>query len=105
MVETVGEPAVQQVSLPCFPSAFLVPSGGLALTGSGCCIVADHKFKIGQMVFFHPRSRGVDTTRGRPFQITQRLPATDGGEPQYRIRSTYVEQPQADVGPVNPKPK
>ena len=37
-----------------------------------------------------PRSREVDAPRNRPFQITQRLPVTDG-EPQYRIRSSYVE--------------
>jgi hypothetical protein len=52
--------------------------------------MADHRFKIGQMVFFHPRSRNVDVPRGRPFQITQRLPVTDG-EPQYRIRGTHFE--------------
>jgi hypothetical protein len=52
--------------------------------------MSEHRFKIGQMVFFHPRSREVDAPRNRPFQITQRLPVTDG-EPQYRIRSSYVE--------------
>jgi hypothetical protein len=52
--------------------------------------MSEHGFKIGQMVFFHPRSREVDAPTNRPFQITQRLPVADG-EPQYRIRSSYVE--------------
>jgi len=52
-------------------------------------LMAEPKFKIRQMVFFHPRSRNVDVPRGRPFQVTQRLPAMDG-EPQYRIRGTHV---------------
>jgi len=52
--------------------------------------MAEHKFKIGQMVFFHPRSRMADVPRSQPFQITQRLPTTDG-EPQYRISSAFVE--------------
>jgi hypothetical protein len=52
--------------------------------------MAEHKFKIGQMVFFHPRSRNVDVPRGRAFQVTQRLPVT-GGEPQYRIRGSEHE--------------
>jgi hypothetical protein len=56
--------------------------------------MADHRFKIGQMVFFYPRSRGADVPRSRPFQITARLPAIDG-ENQYRIRSPFEEQERA----------
>jgi hypothetical protein len=54
--------------------------------------MAEHKFKIGQMVFYHPR-RGIvpiDAPTNRPFQIIQRLPLTDG-EFQYRIRSAFEE--------------
>jgi hypothetical protein len=56
--------------------------------------MADHKFKIGQMVFFYPRSRGADVPRSRPFQITARLPPMDG-EYQYRIRSPFEEHERA----------
>ena len=56
--------------------------------------MADHKFKIGQMVYFHPRSRGIDAPANRPYQITQRLPPTDG-EYQYRIRSPYEDHERA----------
>jgi hypothetical protein len=53
--------------------------------------MADHKFKIGQMVLFYPRaSRGIITHRGRPYRITRRLPAA-GGHPQYQIRCTETE--------------
>ena len=50
--------------------------------------MADHKFKIGQMVFYHPR-RGIvpiDAPTRSPYQITARLPPMDG-EFQYRIGS------------------
>jgi hypothetical protein len=56
--------------------------------------MAHHKFKIGQMVFFYPRSRGADVPRSRPFQITARLPAMEG-EYQYRIRSPFEEHERA----------
>jgi hypothetical protein len=56
--------------------------------------MADHKFKIGQMVYFHPRTRGSDAPANRQYQITQRLLST-GGEYQYRIRSPYEEQERA----------
>jgi hypothetical protein len=50
--------------------------------------MADHKFKIGQMVFYHPR-RGivpVDAPTRLPYQITARLPPMNGEFP-YRIKS------------------
>jgi len=50
--------------------------------------MTNHKFKIGQMVLFHPSSRGVYAHRKTPYQITARLPPTDG-ELQYRIRSAF----------------
>jgi hypothetical protein len=56
--------------------------------------MAEHKFKIGQMVFFHPKLRGVDAQTNRPFQITARLPPLDG-EFQYRIRSPFEEHERA----------
>jgi hypothetical protein len=56
--------------------------------------MADHKFKIGQMAFFHPRSRGVDASTRSPYQITARLPPTDG-EFQYRIKSIHEEHERA----------
>jgi len=51
--------------------------------------MADHKFKIGQMVFFSSSFARVDAHRKTPYQITVRLPAA-GSEFQYRIRSPGV---------------
>jgi len=53
--------------------------------------MADHRFKIGQMVFYHPKLPGVDAPTNRPFQITMQLPSPDDGEPLYRIRSPFEE--------------
>jgi hypothetical protein len=50
----------------------------------------EHRFKIGLMVFFHPRDRQISPA-GQPFQITERLPAT-GDEPQYQVRSSIYGQ-------------
>jgi hypothetical protein len=52
--------------------------------------MAEHKFKIGQMVFYHPRASVVAAAINRPYEIAARLPSPDG-EPQYRIRSAYEE--------------
>jgi len=50
--------------------------------------VAEHKFKIGQVVYFRPKisSAPLFASSG-PYQITRRLPAAEG-EFQYVIRST-----------------
>jgi len=56
--------------------------------------MAEHRFKIGQMVFFHPRSRGVDASGRSHYQITARLSPTDG-EFQYRIKSIHEEHERA----------
>jgi len=56
--------------------------------------MADHKFKIGQMVFYHPRDRLIDASRS-PYQITARLPSPDDGEPLYRIKSVHEEHERA----------
>ena len=51
--------------------------------------MAEHKFKIGQAVYFHPKkSRLMSDAPPGPYQITRRLPAIDG-EFQYVIRSAY----------------
>jgi hypothetical protein len=53
--------------------------------------MAEHKFKIGQLVYFHPqKSRLVADAPAGPYQITRRLPAVDG-EFQYAIKSTYED--------------
>jgi hypothetical protein len=55
--------------------------------------VTEHKFKIGQLVRFHPKGAGwlhVDAAPG-PYQITKRLPAAEDGEFQYEIRNTLEE--------------
>ena len=52
--------------------------------------MSEHKFKIGQAVFFRPRaSRRIDTPLNRPYQVTQRLPDAPGA-PQYQIRCTLT---------------
>jgi hypothetical protein len=55
--------------------------------------VSDHKFKIGQLVYFQPKGAvrpQLDAVRG-PYQITKRLPAAEDGEFQYEIRNTLEE--------------
>jgi hypothetical protein len=49
------------------------------------------KFKIGQLVYFHPKvRRQLDVVPG-PYLITRRLPTTQDGECQYEIRNTLEE--------------
>jgi hypothetical protein len=49
--------------------------------------VTEHKFKIGQLVYFHPKVRPqLDVVPG-PYLITRRLPAAEDGECQYEIRN------------------
>ena len=53
--------------------------------------MSEHQFKIGLMVFFHPRSRQTNPS-GEPLQITARLPPTDDDEPRYQVRSSIYGQ-------------
>jgi hypothetical protein len=51
--------------------------------------VTEHKFKIGQLVYFHPKGAvrpPLDAVPGQ-YQITKRLPAARDGEFQYEIRN------------------
>jgi hypothetical protein len=50
--------------------------------------MAEYKFKIGQLVYFHPNPPN-DSPRG-VYQIVRRLPAAEG-EFQYVIRSMSEE--------------
>jgi hypothetical protein len=55
-----------------------------------------HKFKVGQLVYFHPKGLGpwgVDAARG-PYQILRLLPATDDGEFQYERRQKKDAPPR-----------
>ena len=55
--------------------------------------MTEHKFKIGQLVHFHPKGAGwpqVDAAPG-PYQITKRLPAAEDGEFQYEIMNSLEE--------------
>jgi hypothetical protein len=55
--------------------------------------VTEHKFKIGQLVYFYPkeaRRAQLDAAPG-PYLITKRLPAAGDGEFQYEIRNTLEE--------------
>ena len=55
------------------------------------CRVTEHKFKIGQLVYFHPKVRSqLDAVPG-PYKITRRLPAAEDGEFRYEIRNTLEE--------------
>jgi len=56
--------------------------------------MAEHKFKIGQMVFFHPKRHLIDASSRSPYQITARLPPM-GGEFQYFIKSQFEEHERA----------
>lgn len=56
---------------------------------NGLLTMAEHKFKIGQVVYFRPKkSRLVSDAPPGPYQIIRRPPAMDG-EFQYVIRSEY----------------
>ena len=55
--------------------------------------VTEHKFKIGQLVYFHPKRAvrpQLDAVPG-PYKITRRLPAAENGECHYEIRNTLEE--------------
>jgi hypothetical protein len=55
--------------------------------------VTEHKFKIGQLVYFYPKQAvrpQLDAVPG-PYKITKRLPAAQDGEFQYEIRNTLEE--------------
>jgi len=53
--------------------------------------MAEHRFKIGQAVYFHPKkSRLALHAPVGHYQITKRLPAT-GGEFEYSIRSAHED--------------
>ena len=51
--------------------------------------MAEHKFKIGQIVYFKPKKLGrlAHDLGSGPYQIIKRLPATQDGEVQYTVRS------------------
>ena len=56
--------------------------------------VSEHKFKIGQLVYFHPKGAvrpQFDAVPPGPYKITRRLPAAEDGEFQYEIRNTLEE--------------
>jgi len=49
--------------------------------------MTEHKFKIGQVVYFRPKISSLPLSASSgPYQITRRLPAAEG-EFQYVIRS------------------
>jgi hypothetical protein len=48
--------------------------------------MAYHKYKVGQLVDFAPSRPGVATS-GRQYEVVRLLPAPDGGELQYRVKS------------------
>ena len=52
--------------------------------------MTEYKFKIGQLVYFHPKGPGQLRAPG-PYQIIKRLPAREDGEFQYEIRSAVED--------------
>jgi hypothetical protein len=53
--------------------------------------MAEHKFKIGQLVYFHPKkSRLAAGAPTGPYQIIRRLPAADE-EFQYAIKTVFED--------------
>ena len=51
--------------------------------------VTEHKFKIGRLVLFHPKAKGLprlEAARG-VYHVIRRMPPTGDGEFQYEIRS------------------
>jgi hypothetical protein len=53
--------------------------------------MAEHRFKIGQAVYFHPKkSRLAFRAPVSPYQIIKRFPTT-GGEFEYAIKSAYED--------------
>ena len=53
--------------------------------------MTEHRFKIGQIVYFHPKkSRMQSTAPSVAYQITKRMPAADG-EYQYAIKSMHEQ--------------
>jgi hypothetical protein len=68
----------------CSPSAMIWAK----LSPAGA-IVTEHKFKIGRLVLFHPKGKGLpqlDPARGT-YQVIRRMPPAEDGEFQYEIRS------------------
>jgi hypothetical protein len=49
-----------------------------------------HKFRIGQMVTYRPAERGLDVPPG-VYMIIARLPESDDGQFEYRIRNLNEE--------------
>jgi hypothetical protein len=49
-----------------------------------------HKFKIGQTVNYRPKNRMLNAARGT-YTVTGMMPASDGQQPEYRIRHSSEE--------------
>ena len=58
--------------------------------------VIGHKFKIGQIVYFRPKSGSQSFAPSETFQITARLPKHER-EFQYRIKGAYEEHERVAV--------
>ena len=52
--------------------------------------MAEHLFKIGQLVYLNPTSRLTAGAPSGPYQITRRLPEADG-EFQYAIKCAFED--------------
>jgi hypothetical protein len=44
-----------------------------------------HKFKIGETVFYRPKQRMLNASRGT-YTVIRRISVPDGRQPEYRIR-------------------
>jgi hypothetical protein len=61
----------------------LLVRGALQLCAKG--LAMPHKFKIGSVVNYYPKDRMLSMARGT-YTITRLMPATEGKEPEYRIK-------------------
>jgi hypothetical protein len=52
--------------------------------------MAEQRFKIGHLVYLRPNSRLATGAPSGPYQITKRLPESDG-EFQYAIKSAFED--------------
>ena len=60
----------------------------------------NHKFQVGQVVFYRPASRNVDAPSGG-YTVTRRLPQGNDGQFEYRIKHSDEdhERIEGDVRP------
>ena len=67
-------------------------------------MASEHKYKIGQSVYFRLKVSKAGELAGAPYQIIQRLPGATGGI-RYRLRSADGQERIADERVLRPASK